>query len=83
MYCQLSRKNVHVDKTILYTINTLDGFEVLKVIRKHKPYTKVIMLSSQEKHSIVLIAVAKGAEQYVIKDEDPFVKIPQTVEQTP
>ena len=52
-----------------------NGMEILKTIKKYYPAIHVIMLSSQERYGIALQTVQKGAEQYVIKDEDAFEKI--------
>jgi DNA-binding NarL/FixJ family response regulator len=52
-----------------------NGMEILKVIKKHYQHIHVIMLSSQERYSIALQTIQKGAEQYVIKDADAFEKI--------
>ena len=60
--------------------DALDGLEILKVIRKHAPKTRVIMLSSQEKYGVAITTVMKGAEHYVIKDEDAFEKVAQLIQ---
>jgi DNA-binding NtrC family response regulator len=52
-----------------------NGMEILQVIKKHYPATHVIMLSSQEKYSLALQTIQKGAVQYVVKDENAFEKI--------
>ncbi len=52
-----------------------NGLEILSVIRKYLPSVRVIMLSSQENYAIAAKTLMKGAEQYVIKDEDAFEKI--------
>ena len=52
-----------------------NGMEVLQVIKKIYPKIHVIMLSSQERYAIAVQTISKGAEQYVIKDEDAFEKI--------
>ena len=52
-----------------------NGMEILQVIKKHYPALHVIMLSSQERYAIALQTIQKGAEQYVIKDEEAFGKI--------
>lgn len=52
-----------------------NGMEILQVIRKHYPDIHVIMLSSQERYAIALQTIQKGAEQYVVKDENAFGKI--------
>ena len=63
-----------------YYLNTVqkdaaNGMEILQVIKKHYPEFHVIMLSSQEHYAIALQTIQKGAEQYVIKDEEAFGKI--------
>lgn len=52
-----------------------NGVTILGVIKKSNPDTHVIMLSSQERYSIALQSIQKGAEQYVIKDGDAFEKV--------
>jgi len=52
-----------------------DGLEVLAAFRKHLPNTRFIMLSSQESYGIAARTIQKGAEHYVIKDDDAFQKI--------
>lgn len=52
-----------------------DGLEILTEIKKHSKLVHVIMLSSQERYGIALQSISKGAEQYVIKDEEAFSKI--------
>jgi two-component system OmpR family response regulator len=52
-----------------------DGLEVLEAFRKHLPNTRFIMLSSQERYGIAAQTIQKGAEHYVIKDDDAFQKI--------
>src|SRR5262245_51900647 len=51
------------------------GMEILKTIKKHYPKIPVIMLSSQERYSVAMQTIQKGAEQYVIKDKTAFEKI--------
>src|SRR5689334_22818202 len=63
-----------------YNLNTvksdaINGMDVLQQIRKNYPGVHVIMLSNQEKYSVALQAVQKGAVQYVMKDEQAFEKI--------
>ena len=52
-----------------------NGMEILQFIKKNYPKLHVIMLSSQERYSLALQTIQKGAEQYVAKDEDAFGKI--------
>jgi DNA-binding NarL/FixJ family response regulator len=56
-----------------------NGSEVLQVIKKSHPDTHIIMLSGQNRYGVALQTLQKGAEQYVIKDQDAFAKIEQLV----
>ena len=47
----------------------VDGLEVLTEIKKHSSNIHVLMLSGQEHYGIALQTIAKGAEQYVIKND--------------
>jgi DNA-binding NarL/FixJ family response regulator len=63
-----------------YYMNTVkkdaaNGLEVLEAIRNQLSGTRFIMLSSQESYGIAAQTIQKGAEQYVIKDDDAFRKI--------
>ncbi len=52
-----------------------DGMEILTSIRKYYPEIHVIMFSGQERYGLAMKTIQKGAEQYVIKDQDAFGKI--------
>lgn len=77
----LKHLNENPDCIILdYYLNSVqkeaaNGMEILQVIKKNYPDIHVVMLSSQEHYAIALQTIQKGAEQYVIKDEDAFGKI--------
>ena len=67
-----------------YYLNTVqhdaaNGMEILQKIKKELPGAHVIMLSSQEHYGVAMKTIIKGAEQYVIKDEDAFEKIAKMV----
>ncbi len=67
-----------------YYLNTTskdaaNGMEILQTIKKSYPNIHVIMLSSQERYGVALQSIQKGAEQYVIKDENAFEKIAQLI----
>ena len=62
----------HLDRNIKEAAN---GLQILDTIKKNYTKIHVIMLSSQEKYSLALQTIQKGAEQYVIKDNDAFDKI--------
>ena len=55
--------------------NAANGMLILQAIKKNYPKVHVIMLSSQERYSLAMQTIQKGAEQYVIKDDKAFEKI--------
>lgn len=57
-----------------------NGLIILQAIRKKNQLLPVVMLSNQEQYSIALQTIQKGAEQYVIKDEDAFENIDRILE---
>ena len=65
----------------LNTVNkdAANGMEILKEIKKYDPAIHVILLSSQENYRIALQSIQKGAEQYVIKDENAFEKVAEMI----
>ncbi len=52
-----------------------NGMDILQIIKKLKPATHVIMLSSQEHYGIALKTIINGADQYVMKGDDAFDQI--------
>ncbi|CAN5519601.1 hypothetical protein BH10BAC3_BH10BAC3_40120 [soil metagenome] len=67
-----------------YYLNTVsrdaaNGMEILQIIKKNYPGIHVIMLSSQERYGVALQSIQKGAEQYVIKDENAFGEIEKMI----
>lgn len=52
-----------------------NGLEILEEIKKHNNPVHVIMLSSQKRYGVAAQTISKGAEQYVIKDDDAFENI--------
>ncbi len=71
------RPDVIVLDYYLNTVNkdAANGIEILKAIKKYDPAIHVILLSSQEHYGIAVQTIQKGAEHYVIKDENAFEKI--------
>ena len=61
----------------LNTVNkdAANGLEILETIHEHLDNIRVIMLSSQESYVTATQSIQKGAMQYIIKDEDAFQKI--------
>lgn len=60
--------------------NAANGMEILKTIKKNYPAIHVIMLSSQDSYNTAMQTILKGAEQYVVKDENAFEKIAQMID---
>lgn len=56
------------------------GLEILEEIKKHDSKVHVIMLSSQEKYTVAAQTISKGAEQYVIKDDDAFKNVSKIIQ---
>ena len=65
----------------LNTVNkdAANGLEILDAIQGHLDNTSVIMLSSQESYVTATKTIQKGALQYIIKDEDAFQKIADSI----
>lgn len=56
------------------------GLNILEKLKKTYPSVQVIMLSGQGKYGIAASTIAKGAVQYVVKDNDSFKKIAAIIE---
>lgn len=52
-----------------------NGLAILEKIKRSHPSTHVIMLSSQTHYGVAAKTIVKGAEQYVIKDDEAFKSI--------
>ena len=59
--------------------NAANGLVILQAIRKKNQLLPVVMLSNQKQYSIALQTIQKGAEQYIIKDEDAFENIERII----
>jgi CheY-like chemotaxis protein len=59
--------------------NAATGLQIMEVIKKTHPDVHIIMMSSQERYSVALQSIQKGAEQYIIKDQDAVEKISRMV----
>ncbi len=58
-----------------------NGMEILKTIKHQHSGAHIIMLSSQESYNTAMQTILKGAEQYVVKDEEAFEKIAAMIEE--
>jgi len=57
------------------TPDAANGLQILQEIKKIDDNSCVIMLSSQEHYGKALQTIAKGALEYVVKDNEAFKKI--------
>lgn len=55
--------------------NAANGAQILEEIKKLDYSIHVIMLSAQDAYGTALQTITKGAEEYVVKDDDSFEKI--------
>lgn len=76
-------KNLYQNPDVIildYNLNDIykeaaNGLEILEEIKKHNNPVHVIMLSSQKRYGVAAQTISKGAEQYVIKDDNAFKNI--------
>ncbi len=52
-----------------------NGMAVLEKIKKTHPHIHVVVLSGQQHYGVAAQTIAKGAEQYVMKDDEAFNNI--------
>jgi len=77
----LKRIYENPDVVILdYYLNSVNkdaanGLEILEKVHENLNETKVIMLSNQDSYVTAAKTIQKGALQYIIKDENAFKKI--------
>jgi Response regulator containing CheY-like receiver, AAA-type ATPase, and DNA-binding domains len=63
-----------------HNMEELNGFEVLKKIKRYDPNIYVVMVSAQEKIDTAVNALKYGAFDYLVKDADVCEKMTQTIE---
>ena len=56
--------------TLDYSLPDMNGDKLLKQIKDNAPDTKVIIISGQEDVKVALDLLKKGADEYIVKDED-------------
>lgn len=70
--------NLHLNPDIIFLdhdMNDLNGFEVLKKIKRMNPGIYVVMISGQENIKTAVDALKYGAFDYIIKDDNVSKKI--------
>ena len=81
-------ENLHQQPDVIildYYLNSVDpdaedGLSILEKIKKQDKQAFVIFLSAQNNYSTALQSIAKGAFEYVMKDEQSFSKIDSILE---
>ncbi|MGB0850586.1 MAG: response regulator [Bacteroidia bacterium] len=63
-----------------YEMEGLNGFEVLRKIKRYNPNTYVIMMSAQEDISNAVDTLKYGAFDYIIKGDDDVNKLMEAME---
>ncbi|CAA7392884.1 response regulator [Chryseobacterium fistulae] len=63
-----------------YNMDDLNGFEVLKKIKRYNPNIYVIMVSGQESIDTAVNALKYGAFDYLVKDDNVCKRMKETVE---
>jgi DNA-binding NarL/FixJ family response regulator len=57
----------------------LNGLEIIKQIQAHNPLTNIIVLSIQDKYSVIVKTIAQYKCFYVQKDQEAFDKVEQII----
>lgn len=65
--------------TLDYSLPDMNGDQLLKQIKENSPDTKVIIISGQEDVKVALDLLKKGANEYIVKDEDTKERIWNTI----
>jgi two-component system OmpR family response regulator len=81
-------KNLHQNPDLIlldYHLNDVfkdaaNGLAILEEIKSQKSPAHVIVMSSQTRYGIAAQTISKGAEQYLIKDENSFDNIDKLLE---
>ncbi|MEL1253541.1 response regulator [Flavobacterium sp. DGU38] len=71
-------KNLHLKPDIIFldhNMEDINGFEVLKKIKRYNPNIYVVMISGQENIETAVDALKYGAFDYVIKGNDVYEKM--------
>jgi DNA-binding NarL/FixJ family response regulator len=72
----LSHLRLKPDVVILdYYLDTKNGIDVLKEIRRSNPSAKVIMLSAQDSLNIAIDCMENGAYDYISKSQSSFIRV--------
>jgi len=62
-----------------YNLPGIGGLEILERVKNYSPDIKTIILSGQEKVDVVVEAYNKGADNYIIKNDNVIFQLKQTL----
>ena len=63
-----------------YKIPVRNGIQLMEVVKKKHPETKVIILSGQDSLNVVVEAYDQGADRYLIKDDTALVELKHSIQ---
>ena len=75
--------NLHKNPSIVtldYSLNDMNGQEVMKRIKKSDPNIQIIMISGQEDVNTAVELLRNGAYDYIVKDDDAKERIWKSVQ---
>ena len=56
-----------------------NGMQILEHILKEDPSLKVVILSAQEHYGVALETIRRGAQQYIVKDNNAFQQLDRLI----
>lgn len=62
-----------------YSMDTLNGIEVLRKIKRVDPNISVVFISSQEDLEVAVTSLRYGAFDYIVKGRDEATKLPKVI----
>jgi two-component system OmpR family response regulator len=65
---------VILDYVLGGTNENMNGMDILRKVRESSPGTEVIMLSAQDQLEVAIQTIKHGAYDYVVKNENAFLK---------
>lgn len=63
-----------------YNMDDLNGFEVLKKIKRYNPNIYVVIISGQEDINVAVEALKHGAFDYLVKNGSAFDRMTETID---
>ncbi|MBC7923969.1 MAG: response regulator [Ferruginibacter sp.] len=80
-HLSLQPRLVVLDHHLSLREDSLNGFDVFKLIKDLHPLTKVVMMSAQEDNRLVLQMIKQGVVHYVVKDTAMMQALEEVMEE--